>query len=1011
MASSVSKSADKPPVPGRDIFSRMLQMEKLSQVRGLGTSSPHSRDRFLPGWNTTSPSPISSSNLTRLTSPWQQRRLSSMQSYVPPVQPSRSITEPQYGVAPLARPNPPQQTTEAPSASFRRSNTMPEPSLRTSAKENERQSGIVQELVIDDDEDAHSPHEICHSPSWPDHGADKHKKEQRRMDKEKKESEKKDRKDDERQKAALHKATKRLSKRPPAAMETQRMPAALANPPTSLNSGSASPSQDTSRHTSKEDRRSSFSSLSSLKRFSRTSSNSSSASPTPSPSSWKRISDTVPQLGRLVGIESRTRKGSASTQASKHSEGDEACLSDIVSFACQLEASRETSQTVEVKKIKTARFSLSAAQPRRSETSSARSSAGDDMRTTSSPRKHEVRQHSPRRVPQRASREDSNGREANARPLGAPQYPSFVRPRVDEAARKREIQAAVAKDLERFRRSPPTPPDSSTFPSTFPSIFPSIADSVPRSSQDGGSYVHKQRVSQQRRSISGYEDEMAIRDAIHPDNRSKTSAHGKPKMPPTPDASSESIRNGEKGLENNLNGTVVAESGSSGEETTDGYHKYLTKESLKSNGKSGKENKRLSKTERMLGDISSDFSAKPAAGSREKKSDQAPKIPDTIPVWSPLMLSDMLQGSGADDKENQNLPDSKVSPSPPKDASIRSSSDHSRSRTNSSQILSQDIRPLALPRSSTSPALKTTGTIAAEHPSSESHSSAPPLSAPAQLEKKPESTATEDNIKTHSLHNVKPNPEVVVEGVDGDGLVRRTSIKRPRSDPNLLVSAANQPQPSLDFLPQLKHQPLTKPKRSSPSKVGFAPIPEGAVSPASPSQTPRPSSALSLSSPSPLAASGLSKPKPPFASSPTRHLSPSSSPSKRNSMLSPASAPFTVNNKTGSSDNDAALATKPLAKMFVICCKCKFWHDLPSKLYEAMALPRRITTGDGVAQSVGAKHGSGSGLGLLAKGKGKGKDIEGKVFTEVRCPWCEHGMSTVCCAGWTAIVYLHQRHH
>ena len=958
----------------------------------------------------TSRCPISSSNLTkRLTSPWQQRRLSSMQSYVPPVQPSRSLTESQHETAPLERPNTQQQTTKAPLTSFGRSNTMPELSLRTSGKENERQSTIVQEKVIDD-EDAHSPDEICHSPSWPDHGADKHKREQKRVEKEKKEMEKKSRQDDEKQRAALHKATKRLSKRPPAAMETQRMPAALTNPSTSLTSPSTSPSQDNSRHTSKEDRRSSFTSLSSLKRFSRSSSNSSSASPTPSPSSWRRLSDTVPQLGRLVGIEPRARKGSVSTQASKHSEGDEACLSDIVSFACQLEASRETPQTVEVKKIKTARFSLSAARPRMLETSSARSNAGDDLRMASSLRKDEARQHSPRRVTQPSSRGDSNGREADGRPLGVPQYPSFVRPRVDEAARKREIQAAVAKDLERFRRSPPTPPDSSTFPIPFPNIFPSIADSVSRSSQDGGSYVHKQRVSQQRRSISGYEDEMAVRDAIHPDNRSKTSTHGKPKMPPTPDTSFESIRNGEKVFENNQNGPLAVESASSGEETTDGYHKYLTKESLKSNGKTGKENKRLSKAERMLGDISSDFSTKPAAISMEKKSEQAPKIPDTIPVWSPLMLSDMIQGSGADDKENQNFSDVKVSPSPKKDTSISSSSDHSRSRTNSSQILSQDIRPLALPRSSTSPALNTIGTSTAEQPSPESHSSVPPLSAPAQLEKKPENTATQHSTKTHSLHVDKSSPEIVVEGVDGDGLVRRTSIKRPRSDPNLLVSAANQPQLSLDFLPQLKHQPLTKPKRSSTSKVSFAPIPEGAV-PASPPPTPRPSSALSLSSPSPLSASGLSKPKPPFASSPTRRLSPSSSssssPSKRSSMLSPPSAPFTINSKTGGSGpNDAALSTKPLAKMFVICCKCKFWHDLPSKLYEAMALPRRITTGDGVAQSVGAKHGSGS-AGLAAKGK----DLEGRVFTEVRCPWCEHGMSTGCCAGWTTIVYLHQRHH
>jgi hypothetical protein len=76
-----------------------------------------------------------------------------------------------------------------------------------------------------------------------------------------------------------------------------------------------------------------------------------------------------------------------------------------------------------------------------------------------------------------------------------------------------------------------------------------------------------------------------------------------------------------------------------------------------------------------------------------------------------------------------------------------------------------------------------------------------------------------------------------------------------------------------------------------------------------------------------------------------------------------------------------------MAKMFVICCKCKFWHDLPSKIYEAMALPRRILEDE-------------------VEGATKGK-----VDTVVKCPWCEHGMSSQCCAGWTTIVYLHERHH
>ncbi|KAF8249809.1 hypothetical protein K440DRAFT_187445 [Wilcoxina mikolae CBS 423.85] len=62
---------------------------------------------------------------------------------------------------------------------------------------------------------------------------------------------------------------------------------------------------------------------------------------------------------------------------------------------------------------------------------------------------------------------------------------------------------------------------------------------------------------------------------------------------------------------------------------------------------------------------------------------------------------------------------------------------------------------------------------------------------------------------------------------------------------------------------------------------------------------------------------------------------------------------------------------KPVAKLFVICCRCKYWHDLPSAMYRAMV------------ENGGA----------------------------TRCPYCLHGMETACCSGYTCVVYMHQRHH
>ncbi|KAK3693584.1 hypothetical protein B0T22DRAFT_43743 [Podospora appendiculata] len=76
----------------------------------------------------------------------------------------------------------------------------------------------------------------------------------------------------------------------------------------------------------------------------------------------------------------------------------------------------------------------------------------------------------------------------------------------------------------------------------------------------------------------------------------------------------------------------------------------------------------------------------------------------------------------------------------------------------------------------------------------------------------------------------------------------------------------------------------------------------------------------------------------------------------------------------------------PLAKMLVECCSCKFYHDLPSKVYECMAKP------DAVVED-------------------RTLGISGAITTMVKCPWCQHNMSTKCCAGYAAVVYLKEKLH
>jgi hypothetical protein len=76
----------------------------------------------------------------------------------------------------------------------------------------------------------------------------------------------------------------------------------------------------------------------------------------------------------------------------------------------------------------------------------------------------------------------------------------------------------------------------------------------------------------------------------------------------------------------------------------------------------------------------------------------------------------------------------------------------------------------------------------------------------------------------------------------------------------------------------------------------------------------------------------------------------------------------------------------PIAKMFVECCSCKFFHDMPAKLYECMAKPDAIV-------------------------EDKQRGISGAITTMVKCPWCQHNMSRECCAGYAAVVVLKEKLH
>ncbi|KAI2616062.1 hypothetical protein GGR54DRAFT_631895 [Hypoxylon sp. NC1633] len=85
---------------------------------------------------------------------------------------------------------------------------------------------------------------------------------------------------------------------------------------------------------------------------------------------------------------------------------------------------------------------------------------------------------------------------------------------------------------------------------------------------------------------------------------------------------------------------------------------------------------------------------------------------------------------------------------------------------------------------------------------------------------------------------------------------------------------------------------------------------------------------------------------------------------------------------TASSDS----RSEPLAKMLVECCNCKFFHDMPSRVYECMAKPDSLV-------------------------EDKMLGVSATITTMVKCPWCGHGMTTQCCSGYAAVVYLKEKLH
>lgn len=896
-------------------------------------------------------------------------------------------------------------TSHPPSSLMRRPPTAPVLSINTQAPDMERPRSS--ESAMDEGHGDAAP-EICLSPSWSDFGGSKKRKEKKRLGREKKEQEKKQKTESDELRAGESWVGKRLSKKPPAAMDTQKMPTALRRNSAVSFLSSYSSSPDDSRRSSREEGRSRLSIGSRGKRRSQSTPSTSAEIPSDSREPDARIvSAAPPQLPRLRGFGWHSRQSSSATNRTSTGSGG-AYEKDLVQFAYSLEASSGANHpgsfTVNYSENRTTPpqrtrpLQLGPPAPPLSRSRTAPDMVGAEEGRTGG---------TDMQRPPLTQRENQDG--------NAPDRPSSGR-----GKHQRTVIAGKENDDE--MKMQPTGKFMSDEFLQISRLHASgngqgVQPSQVKSHKDGSSYVHKQRMHQQQLSIASYQDELAVRDANEKVTGDDSPAAEGPSVASTRSASSESSK--QPTPQTSIDSEGRADDGASLQEQPDQHHTFV-KDARNSVPPSPTKAPQGSRADKLLSFRPFQKKGKPSkapattqpilpvatsgpTSPQVTETFQSSLTPRAVPSPQKSSKAERKLGEPTSPTLNKNLPKSPKSPG--KDAAKERTPErptlptHAQTRPSSSHLSNEkSVTPRTFHRSSTAPVLPVTPPHTALIPDlmdvgvafeskRQPEAGSPKRSTPRGPRSPPA------DIKTLP----KLPPEIIIEGVNGEGLVHKTSIKRPRSNPNLLTTAASPGMPSLDFLPQLKHQPLTKPKRTSPIRPSFTSTPDRVSFPAS-SQFPVPASPpLKFPSDSNLPSSTSAPDLKLMPRSPLRP-SPATAATADNALLRPGAnrrrtmGPLSFGNGGVAQGLDA----KPVAKLFVICCKCKFWHDLPSHLYELMAVPRKLSRRDSGEAGVGSSSAG-------AK--------EGRLDTMVQCPWCQHPMTTWCCAGWTTVVYLHERHH
>ncbi|KAL8967105.1 MAG: hypothetical protein Q9183_003065, partial [Haloplaca sp. 2 TL-2023] len=878
-----------------------------------------------------------------------------------------------------------------------RSQTQPALSVDTNKASKKSRPGAA-----DDD----SGSEICVSPSWSDYGGAKKKKEKKRQDKERKEEEKKLKKEEAKVRAADLKGAKRLSKKPPpAAMETQRMPSGLRRNSIVSYISSQSSSGENTRH-SRDEKRLSGSSVDSSRGAARSRSTpgtSTELRPDSSEGHKAGISPSAPQLPVLPsGLGWHSRSGSSSGTDKTGSWGSEdAYEKELVTFARQIQQASQNppaTKDIIVSSVKVDHLGvqqqpnrISGAWPiNRSHTdpetvkvsgqlkvvnvderpSMHRRKSSDDNTAVNGLLGHR-RGHLSGTGGRPRSRDSSRSSRSGRSSLSVDRPHSSERPRSKEG--RSEDRSPGRVPLANITGKP----QNHHAPATYRG--PPL---------DGGSYVHKQRMYQQQLSLAGWADEQAVRIAnelVIPEEESEASesedeetfADAKEAIPPTPQPSEPPVQTIEQPkrqvdppkpppaakLPTNKPPETMGPAVKKEEPTTakrtlqDGLMLRDARKTVVTAPSPTSPKARVSSLlgfgRRQKSDQDRQFLSTKAPNSDKKsgrvsppppvpKKDTPPPVPASAQEKFDSVKAQKAVESKAGHKPQRRSETAEIVQS---DEPIQTAfHSHSRTRTSSSQLLAEDLpvsRPL--PRSTTTPVLPSEAKL----PSAMADRSR--NESPSKTERKSVTFDRSTNNGSAELHKLETAsakaPEVIVEGVSPEGLVRKTSITRPRSNPNLQLAAPNPHLPSLDFLPELKHQPL--PKRT-PNRSSFAPTPTQRPSSAdrpSSSQFPAPSSwgtkpspvrpALPSFSSSPNLQQGTPRRESYAGPSMSGEVSLRKGGDLRRQTLTPqglqrksTAGPPDIFGPSPSPSESAHM--KPVAKLFVICCKCNYWHDLPS---------------------------------------------------------------------------------